>query len=260
MDYIFDTGSELGHHHLDHLGKLLDTPTTWRLERLGLRSDMRCLELGAGSGSIANWLAARTREVVAVDIDTAQLYDVAPGVQVIRHDLRDGLPVDGPFDLIHARLTMLHLPQREELFGRLVEALAPGGRLVFGDITDRPLEAIAVPEPADRDLWDKVLHLSHEVVSPARGISWTWARETADRMTTAGLVDIEIMEYSQTTTGGTDGCLLHRNLNQQAEPLLLAAGATPAELTRYRALMTNPDFKAWFYQFLMTSGRRRSGV
>ena len=42
-------------------------------------------------------------------------------------------------------------------------------------------------------------------------------------MTAAGLVDVAVMDYSQTTTGGTDGCLLHRNLNEQAEPLLLAS-------------------------------------
>ena len=255
-DYIFDSGSELGHHHLDHLGKLLDTPTTWRLQRLGLRPGMRCLELGAGSGSIANWLAGRTGEVVAVDIDTTQLQGVAPGVQVIRHDLRDGLPVDGRFDLIHARLLLTHLPEREQILDQLVDALAPGGQLVLGDMTDRPLEAIAVPETADLDLWDKMLHLSHEVVSPVRGISWTWARETAGRMTAAGLVDVDVMEYSQTTAGGTDGCLLHRNLNQQAEPLLLAVGATHDELTRYRELMLDPRFKAWFYQFLVTSARK----
>jgi SAM-dependent methyltransferase len=256
MDYIFDTGSELGHHHLDHLGKLLDTPTTWRLERLGLTPDLRCLELGAGSGSIANWLAARTREVVAVDIDTTQLYDVAPGVQVIKHDLRDGLPVDGPFDLIHARLLLLHLPEREQILSRLVDALAPGGHLVLGDITDRPLDVLAVPEPADRDLWEKIQHLSHHVVSPARGVSWTWARETAERLIAAGLVDVDVMDYSQTTAGGTDGCLLHRNLNQQAEPLLLAAGATAGELARYRELMLDPRFRAWFYQLLYTSARK----
>jgi SAM-dependent methyltransferase len=255
-EYIFDTGSELGHHHLDHLGKLLDAPTTWRLERRGLTPGMRCLELGAGSGSIANWLAARTREVVAVDIDTTQLYDVAPGVEVHRHDLRDGLPVDGPFDLIHARLLLLHLPEREQILTRLVDALAPGGHLVLGDITGRPLDVVAVPEPADRDLWEKVQHLSHHVVSPARGVSWTWAGETPERMSAAGLVDVDVMQYSQTTAGGTDGCLLHRNLNQQAEPLLLAAGATQDELDRYRALMLDPRFRAWFYELLYTNARK----
>lgn len=255
-DYIFANGSELGHHDLDHLGRLLDAPTTWRLERLGLTADLRCLELGAGSGSIANWLAGRTREVVAVDIDTTQLYDVAPGVQVIRHDVRDGLPVEGPFDLIHARLLLLHLPEREQILNRLVDALAPGGHLVLGDMTDRPLDVLAVPEPADRDLWEKIQHLSYHVVGPASGISWTWARETPQRMSAAGLVDVDVMDYSETMTGGTDGCLLHRIRNQQAEPLLLAAGATADELARYRELLLEPRFRAWFNQVLFTSARK----
>jgi len=256
MDYIFDTGSDLGRPHLDHLGNVLDRPTRWCLERLGLSRDARCLELGAGSGSIANWLAARTGEVVAVDIDTSQLTDTAPGVRVLQQDLRDGLGVDGPFDLIHARLVLTHIPEREKIFAQLVDALAPGGRLVLGDFTGRRLHPVAVPEPADSALWARIQHLSHEIVSPAGGISFAWAGEVAGHMSAAGLINVHTTEYSETTAGGTDGCLLHRNLNQQAEPLLLAVGATPDELTRYRALMTNPAFSAWFYQFLCTSAER----
>ncbi|WP_427892589.1 hypothetical protein ACQHIV_06770 [Kribbella sp. GL6] len=75
-------------------------------------------------------------------------------------------------------------------------------------------------------------------------------------MRAAGLHDVHTLEYSETTAGGTDGCLLHRVLNRQAEPLLLSVGATPDELARYRELMTDPSFSAWFYQFLCTSGTR----
>ncbi|WP_157996389.1 class I SAM-dependent methyltransferase [Kribbella sp. VKM Ac-2569] len=256
MNYIFDTGSELGRHHLDHLGNLIDAPTHWCLERRGLSPTARCLEIGAGSGRIANWLAARTGEVVAVDIDTAQLTDLAANVEVRKHDVRDGLGVDGPFDLIHARLVLMHIPEREQIFAELVNALAPGGLLVIGDFTGRRLHPISAPSAEDRALWARMQYLSHEVVGPAGGISLTWAGGTAARMTAAGLTDVHTMEYSETTAGGTDGCLLHRNLNEQAEPLLLAAGATPDELARYRELMTDPSFTAWFYQFLCTSGVR----
>ncbi|MET9271703.1 methyltransferase [Kribbella sp. NPDC003557] len=256
MDYVFETGSDLGRDHMQYLGTLLDAPTRWCLERGGLSAAARCLELGAGAGSIANWLAARTGEVVAVDIDTSRLTDVAANVEVRRHDLREGLGVDGPFDLIHARLVLVHLPEREQVFARLVEALAPGGRLVIGDFTGRRLHPITMPSPEDEAVWARIQYLSHEVAGPASGMSMTWAGSTAARMTDAGLVDVHTMEYSETTTGGTDGCLLHRNLNQQAEPLLLGVGATPDELRRYRELMTDPSFSAWFYQFLCTSGVR----
>lgn len=256
MTYIFDTGSELGRHHLDHLDNLLDAPTRWCLERRGLPPTARCLEIGAGSGAIATWLAARTAEVVAVDIDVSRLTDLPANVEVRRHDLREGLGVDGPFDLIHARLVLMHLPEREQIFAQLADALAPGGRLVIGDFTGRRLHPITTPTAEDEALWARVQYLSHEIGSPARGISFSWAAGTAARMSAAGLVDVHTLEYSETTAGGTDGCLLHRNLNQQAEALLLSVGATRAELTRYRELMTDPSFSAWFYQFFCTSGQR----
>ena len=186
-DYIFDTGSELGRHHLDYLGNLLDAPSRWSLERRGLPPTARCLEIGAGSGAIATWLAARTAEVVAVDIDTGQLTDLPANVEVRRHDLREGLGVDGPFDLIHARLILMHLPEREQIFAQLVDALAPGGRLVIGDFTGRRLHPITTPTAEDEALWARVQYLSHELGGPARGISLSWAAGTAARMSAAGL-------------------------------------------------------------------------
>lgn len=254
MSYLFGTTSELAREQLDCLGSILDAPSQWCLERGGLSPAARCLDVGAGSGRIANWLAARTREVVALDLDTSGFPDPAPNVEVRQQDVRDG--VDGPYDLIHARLVLMHLPERDQVFAGLVDALAPGGRIVIGDFTTRRLHPISTPSPEDEALWARMQYLSHEVGSPARGISFSWAGSTAARMRAAGLHDVHMMEYSETTAGGTDGCLLHRNLNRQAEPLLLSVGATPDEIGRYRELMTDPSFSAWFYQFLCTSGTR----
>lgn len=257
-DYLFDTGSDLGRAHMTYLEQLLDGPTVASLEATGVGPGHRCLDVGAGGGSITRWLAERTGSVVAVDLDVDHL-TAGDGVTVHRHDINEGLPDDGPFDLIHARLVLTHLPRREEVFGMLVDALAPGGWLVTGDISDRPLRVLAAPSDADRELWTRMLHLSHEVVSPARGISWTWAHEAEARMAAAGLTGIEAVEYSRTTVGGDAGCLLHRNLNAQAEPALRQAGATDAELVRYRELMVDPGFRAWFYQFVCTRGRKSVG-
>jgi tRNA (cmo5U34)-methyltransferase len=57
--------------------------------------------------------------------------------------LEDALPA-GPFDLVVSALAVHHLdgPGKAELFARVHEVLAPGGRLVLGDVV--------VPEdPAD---------------------------------------------------------------------------------------------------------------
>lgn len=254
-EYLFDTGSDLGRDHMTYLAQMLDETTVACLEATGIGRGQRCLDIGAGGGSITRWLARRTGSVVAVDIDVAHL-EAGDGVVVHQHDLNDGLPDDGPFDLIHARLTLLHLSRREEVFARLVRALAPGGWLVVGEYSDRPLTALAAPSPADLTLWARMQHLSHDVVGKARGISLGWAHEVDSRMTAAGLVDVKAVEYSKTTAGGEVGCLLHANLNIQAEPALRHAGATGTELARYRELMHDPRFRAWFYQFVCTRGRK----
>ena len=98
--YVVDTSSDLGGQHMTLLESVLDAPTTAFLDELDIRPGQRCLDLGAGGGSITRWLAERTGPrgtVVAVDTDTDHLLE-QPGVQVLRHDLTEGLPVDGPFD------------------------------------------------------------------------------------------------------------------------------------------------------------------
>lgn len=256
-DYLFDTGSDLGAEHMAHLERLLDEPTTRWLEPTGIGPGWRCLEIGAGGGSIARWMTDRVGEtgsVVATEVEPKRVQDL-PGVQLHRSDITEGLPVDGPFDLIHARLVLMHLPQRAKVLAELARALAPGGWLVLSEFSDRPMHVIAAPDPTDRELFERIQYLSTDVVSPAGGLSWQWAAEVPERMIEAGLVDVQALEHSQTTSGGADGCLLHRNVNMQAEAPLLQAGASPAELERYRALMLDSHFTAWFNQLICTRGR-----
>lgn len=257
-DYLFDTGSALGAEHLAALERQLDPATLQHLPSDVHGSGWRCLDLGSGAGSIATWLARRVGprgEVHAVDLDTSRL-DPDSGVRIHRHDVREGLGVPGPFDLIHARLLLVHLPDRERIFDELVDALAPGGLVVLGDVSARPLTVVAAPDQDSIDLWQRIQRLSHEVVSPRVGMDFGWGHRVAPRMIDAGLTEVTATETAHLDTGGELGCLLHANLNRQAEPALLAAGATPAELADYRALVANPRFRVWSYQFVCASGRR----
>jgi len=52
---------------------------------------------------------------------------------VIRHDVGvDPLP-EAAFDLVHARLVLIHVPQAAAALARLAAALRPGGWLVIED-------------------------------------------------------------------------------------------------------------------------------
>ncbi|MGH3773082.1 MAG: class I SAM-dependent methyltransferase [Pseudonocardiaceae bacterium] len=98
---------------------------------IGITHGWSCLEVGAGIGSIARWLAqrvGRTGRVVATDLDTRFFEDAAgANLDVWRHDItRDSLPVT-EFDLVHVRWLLDLLPDREASIEKLIAALKPGG-------------------------------------------------------------------------------------------------------------------------------------
>ncbi len=101
----------------------------------------RALDVGAGEGADAIWLAERGWTVDALDISTVALErgraeaaargDVATRINWIHADaLSDELPA-GPYDLVS--LQFMHFPKAERtaLFLRCMAAVAPGGTLLI---------------------------------------------------------------------------------------------------------------------------------
>jgi SAM-dependent methyltransferase len=124
---------------LDLLERLYD-PGSRRRRRL-VQPGWRCLEVGAGRGSMAAWLAEQvgvSGQVVAIDIDVTfmQWIDL-PNLEVRQHDiLEDSLEALGPgsFDLVCSRLMLFWLAGRQEAAIRNMAAcLRPGGWLVDED-------------------------------------------------------------------------------------------------------------------------------
>src|SRR5829696_8043190 len=150
--YVYDPGWELETQRLLANEAIWDTGTIHHLRRIGVTGGWRCLELGAGCGSIARHLAdlvAPGGEVVATDLVTERLDWLADhGVTVWRHDVvADDLP-SARFDLIHARMLAQHLPELDLVVSRLVRSLRPGGWLYLEDTDPSPVFRAAVPDDA----------------------------------------------------------------------------------------------------------------
>ena len=94
----------------------LQTPST------GPAPGWHCLEVGGVSSAVAAWMADRvgpSGSVLVTDIDPRfmerSVYRRPPHLELRRHDIgTDPLP-ERAFDLIHARLVLMHVPQREGL-------------------------------------------------------------------------------------------------------------------------------------------------
>jgi SAM-dependent methyltransferase len=139
-----------------------DDLTARRLRVAGDLTGARCLEVGAGAGSVTRMLAAAvgpSGEVVATDLDPRFLAEVPENVTVRRHDiLTDDLEPDG-FDLVHCRALLLHLPDPARALRRMAEALCPGGWLLVED-ADYSSFAATPGHPA-AEVFDRVARAVH---------------------------------------------------------------------------------------------------
>jgi trans-aconitate methyltransferase len=67
-------------------------------------------------------------------------------LELRRHDIGTDPLLEQAFDLIHARLVLMHVPQRHKALARLVAGLKPRGWLVIEDVDGRIIDR-TVPMP-----------------------------------------------------------------------------------------------------------------
>jgi SAM-dependent methyltransferase len=122
------------------LTQFADPITTRRLTNLGVGPGWRCLDVGAGDGSVARWLAERVGPegcVVATDLNPRFLAEhELPNLEVRRHNILEDDLEEGHYDLVHCRAVLMHLADPIWALRRLVDAVRPGGWLLVeeGDV------------------------------------------------------------------------------------------------------------------------------
>jgi SAM-dependent methyltransferase len=256
-EYMLMTGNDLGRQQVHCLEAILDPYTTDCLSDVGVKAGQRCLDVGAGGGSITRWLAGRVGPggtVVSIDQEAKWAIDQS-GVDWRQHDINAGVP-EGQYDLIHVRLVLMHLARREELLQNLAAALKPGGWLVVGEFAGPPLDVVSAPSPEDEELFHRVQSVTTGTIGSRGGINYQWAAQVDKNMVAAGLANVETSRFSSVDAGGSPGCLLHRNYNLQVQSLLLQEGFTDVELKRYQEMMLDPQFRVWMYTFYLSRGQK----
>ncbi|NYI70517.1 ubiquinone/menaquinone biosynthesis C-methylase UbiE [Naumannella cuiyingiana] len=137
---------------MDHIARLTDPATFRHLEdAIKVSEGWRCAEVGAGTGSVARWLSNRVGHyglVEAIDIETAHLERLnAPNLRVIKQDITTCPLEVGAYDLVHAKILLMHLPERERVLQELANALKPGGYLLVEEADVRSIQRVEPPAP-----------------------------------------------------------------------------------------------------------------
>jgi ubiquinone/menaquinone biosynthesis C-methylase UbiE len=258
--YPMDNNAEASVQQHRALAEQLDPVTTRRISDLVDPVGAYCLEVGAGGGSIATWLAERVGDdgrVVAVDLKPGQI-PAHPRMEVRALDLtREDLP-QGPFDLVHARLTLQHLPQREQILPAMVSVLRPGGVLLVEDWdasdTDR---VVCAPDEASAALYARYQQLVGERVFAAAGTDRAWARHLHARFVDLGLVEVSTHVESEYWVGGGPGLAgLVGSTLVQVRDRLYANGFSPDEHHRMTVLVNDPQLVVRGFLLHSTSGVR----
>jgi ubiquinone/menaquinone biosynthesis C-methylase UbiE len=187
--------------------RLFDAATIRRLQAIGVEPGWRCLEIGAGRGSIARWMAQAVGpagRVVATDLDTRHLDEVRlPNIDVRQHDIQHCELESGAYDLTHCRALLGNLRHPEAALPRIAAALKPGGWLLVEEADFASLGA-ASSHPGAAN-FNRIVRTIADAFEVSGVIHSYLGRELRQRLDQLGLVNVHCEGTAQVTRGGEDG-------------------------------------------------------
>jgi len=221
--YLLNQAWNREKERLESIQALHDPITIRHLEALGVDKGWHCAEVGAGVGSIATWLSERigdSGQVVATDIDTRFLVALSRANLDVRSQDVVTEPLEaGAYDLVHARMLLMHLPEREQVIEQLVAALRPGGYLLVEDADFRNHQVCSPPSGLlTRTGTALVRLLQRGGADPSYGLKLLPA------LVSLGLTNIGIEGQQIVVPGGTEPCAAFTLLLEQLSDKLIEAG------------------------------------
>ncbi len=240
---------------LELLQLLNDAATIRRLDAIGIEAGWRCVEIGAGAGSIARALAERCGPqglVVATDRDPRFLDDFpGPGREIATHDIMDGPVHPGGFDFAHCRAVLAHVDDLETAVRHVVQSVRPGGWILCEEPDYGPMEACDPEHPHARDL------VAFRTIMTRGGrIDGYAGRNVFKALRAEKLTELETDSHGAIAIGGTLRAQFRRDSLEIVRSLVLASGAfSQARFDRMLAAFDDPTFSYIDNAWIATRGR-----
>jgi SAM-dependent methyltransferase len=242
---------------LQRLEENRDQTTRRYLKALGIRKGWRCLEVGPGAGSIARWMAERVGpkgRVVAADINPRFLADNAiPNLDVRRHDIANDPIEVGAYDLVHARLVLMHIPEPMRALERMVAALRPGGRILVEDGDLLTIQVVSEHHP-DAEVFTRVMRATHRHIEKTHTFDVNFGRRVPKLFEAMGLTDIDNEVTLRVAHGGDER--FRSPFERYREGVLATGEITEEEWETRSRCFDDPDFSWIGLSFVATWGRK----
>jgi SAM-dependent methyltransferase len=254
--YAFNHDWERERERLRLVETLLDPGTIRHLEALGVGPGWRCLEVGGGAGSIAQWLCDRvgpTGTVVATDLQCDFLEDLdEKNLEVRTHDIAADELEEGAFDLVHSRMVLQHVPARDQALKRMARALAPGGVLLEEDMDCASL----VAHGPGAELFQRSVPPLIAILEAA-GYDPDFGRRLPGALRIQGLADVAAEGRVPVGVGNDAAAEMWRLTVERCRPVLVAREVmTDGEINEVLAVHDDANF-AFFYPIIVAAWGRR---
>lgn len=254
--YLLDNRQAEAGVRFDALSELFDPSTFRHIEELGIREGWRCWEVGVGGASVPRWLAGRvgaTGRVLATDIDVSWARQAAsPVVEVRHHDVARDEPPAETFDLVHARLVLVHLSDRDRALQSMISVLRPGGLLLIEDADPALLPLICPDEHGPEQRLANKLRSAFRSLLAERGGDLAYGRKLPRLLREAGLIEVRADAFFPITSPAC-ALLETATVNQVRDGLIAHGYATAQEIDEHLDnvsagrldLATAPMISAW---------------
>jgi SAM-dependent methyltransferase len=245
---------ELERARLGLLEEACDPHTVRQLDAIGVGEGWRCLDVGAGAGSVTRVLADRVGDsgsVLAIDLDVGLLEPLAGGrVEVRRHNLLAKPLPEPAFDLVHARNLLMHLPGRLDALRRLLAAVRPGGWLAVHE-PDFTSMAVSPSSAAWRRAWTAFYD-----AAVAGGWDPGYGGRLIDDLAALDLADLQGETLVRYVQGGSVFARLFVHSLERFRDRMLALGAADEDLEAAQRLLRGADVTFRPPAFTTAWGRR----
>ena len=223
-----------------------DARTFDRLTALGPLAGAVCLEVGAGAGSVARWLAGQagpSGHVVATDADPRFLAGTeAAGVEVRRHDILADPLEPARYDLVYCRALLCHLPDPARAIGVMAAAVRPGGWLLAEDADYCSLMA-ADPAHPRAPRFDAIMRKLLALIAADRAFDPFFGRRLPGLVVLAGLADAGHEAIACHRQGaGPAAEVLARSLERTRDRTLRYGAVGPGEFAAVLSALRDPSF------------------
>lgn len=248
MEYVFqETQDRSEGERLRSIETLFDPATRRRLLAAGVKPGARCLEVGAGAGSVMGWLAEQvgpSGRITAVDINTRFLDTAHANVEVVEGDVRTLNFEPNSFDLIHARYVLVHIPESPLVLDLFWKALKPGGTLVIEEPDFSAYRGLSGADlPSFNNVHQGILHMfTAKGVDPALGTRLPMLFQGL------GAKNMVVENDSPLSFGGSGVAMMMNMSAVQLKRHYLATGKVNAlDLEGYGRFTQNPETWAIYY-------------